>query len=173
MAFFEKDPYEIQATKPTGDNFNYYLSMQSLDGSVKKGGLKISSDNYVDFKEFLVQCKIKLNEWDSTAVANNIDELVKLIPVTYKPRLAGYFRYSDWHFDKSVKLTPKFYRTVGKSSLLITTGELTASDNEYIDCENLVFAFTSEEIDNLLEGLKPENIIKHFTAQDSKDELFK
>jgi hypothetical protein len=48
-----------------------------------------------------------------------------------------------------------------------------AADNEYIDAENFVFAFDSDEITEFLEKLTTENVKSHFAKKASKEDLFK
>lgn len=173
MSRFEKEPYSIQATEPQNDNFSFYVDMQSLDASIDNGGIVIKSKDLEDFRIFLKECQVKLNEWNDVATTNGVADLKKDIPVSVKPRLSGFFLYGDWKFDLNVVLTPKYWRTSNQAQVLIYTGEMTASDNEYMDADNFVFAFNSDEISDFLENLTTEKVANHYSQKESKEDLFK
>lgn len=173
MSRFEKEPYVIQANAPENGNYSFYINMQSLDASIDNGGIIVKSKYLEDFRVLLKECQVKLNEWDEVANANGVADLTKDIPVTVRPKLTGFFRYGDWKFDYNVVLMPKYFRSSNEAQVILYTGEMTASDNEYMDAENFVFAFNSDEIAEFLEKLTTENVENHFTKKASKEELFK
>ena len=173
MSTFETEPYSIQATEPKNGEFNYYIDMQSLDGAVSSGGVTIKSKNIDEFVLFLIECQSKLNEWNEVAKANGVEELTKEIPVTVKPSVDGYFKYGDWQFDNYVNLNPVYLRTENVASVVIYTGELTSTSNEYIDCENLAFALNSSEISALLKNIDKATVLSFFSEKDNKEDLFK
>ena len=173
MARFEKEPYSIQATSPKDEKFNLYIDMQSLDASVKSGGIILESDKIELFHTFFKECQNKLEEWDAVADSNDIADLTKDIPTSSKMKVKGYFRYGDWNFAYGLVLRPKYFRSDNISQVVVYTGEMTASDNRYTTADNFVFAFSSEEITDFLSKIKSENVIKHFTKKESKEDLFK
>lgn len=175
MSLSEKAPFLISAVQPDDKGeFTYYINLWSLDASVKQGGLILKSSEYEEFKEMMLQCLAKLDEWDSVANSNNIVELRKDIPITIAPDAKGFFQYgSGWKFDHSISLTPEFYKKSGYAGVLIHTGKVVASDNQYMDCKDLVIALTEKELRSFLEATSPDLVISHFKDKAKQDDLFK
>ena len=173
MSKFETAPFIIQADDPVNDEYRFYILMQSLDASVDKGGIVLKSKYLEDFRVLLKECQVKLNEWNEVATANGVEDLKKDIPVSVKPKLMGFFSYGDWKFDRNVVLTPKYFRSSNEAYVILYTGEMISADNEYIDAENFVFAFDSDEITEFLEKLTTENVKSHYAKKTSKEDLFK
>ena len=88
--------------------------------------------------KFSEQATEKYIEWTTTAKENNITDLKKDIKVTV-PELSGYFSYGEWKFDWNIYPFFKYLISENKGgvdyALILYTGEMQASDNQYIDSE--------------------------------------
>lgn len=175
--YIEKEyPISI-STKPNDAKFTLYIEALSLDNLVSEGGFSIDEKQLSGFVENIKQAKAKYEEWIATAKANNVTSLDKDISVT-PSKVTGYFHYgSKWNFDFSVKPTFSFkiLEDKGETSylLIVRTGKLTSSSNEYINCDGFVLTFLSvEEIDAFLKTISQENINEYKNKPKTED-LFK
>jgi len=147
--------------------------MFSLDRSVKKGGITLKSKEVPTLITMLEEVKAKYSEWKSLAIQNNVTELDKEITVSNSPKCGGFFQYGEWKFDFSVTLKPRFLITPESTLALIHTGKMIASDNQYMDASDFVFAFKSvEEIDELIKVLQPQVVFDYYTSKKSTDTIF-
>lgn len=172
MSYAESE-YSIEATQPTDGDYKLYINMMSLDNSVKVGGISVKGKDVPTLIAMLEDVKTKFVEWDKLAKENNVAELDKDIPTTNKPKCGGFFRYGDWKFDYSVTLSPRFLKTTKSTLALVHTGKMVASDNQYMDAKDFVFAFTSaEEIDELIALLNPQKVIDYYNKKTNTDGMF-
>ncbi len=169
--------YEVQISLEANNKFTFYIDALSLDNFVDKGGFEISSNQLKGFLTNLNQAKEKYKEWIKTAKANNVESLSKEIKIKSQ-KINGYFLYGgDWQFDFYVKPTFKF--VILKSNeeikylLIVSTGELQSSSNEYIDCKGFVLVFSSLDEITHFETLFSEKQINEFKRKPNKEELFK
>jgi hypothetical protein len=175
---WEKE-YEIQSTEPSDSAYSLYIDGVPLDKTVDKGGLIVKNEYLDEFINCIKFSREKYVEWTQTAKDNNIKDLKKDVDIKKIPKLGGYFNYGSWHFDFNVK--PYFKYTISETkaglinySLIIYTGKLQASDNEYIDSDSFVYIFYSiNEIDDFLLKLNEELVYNHFGAKNFKGDLFK
>ena len=86
----------------------------------------------------------------------------------------------DWNFDFSV--SPYYKYLISKSEktgkvsycLSLYSGELQASDNQYIDAEDFIYPFYSlEEIEIFISLFDKQLVDDKFNSKNSKDDLFK
>lgn len=170
---FAQGEYSVEATEPKDGEYKLYIDMFSLDRSVKVGGLNIKSKDVPTLIALLQDVKTKYTEWSNLAKENNVTDLDKEIPTTNKPKCGGFFRYGDWKFDYSVTLSPRFLKTPDNTLALIHTGKMVASDNQYMDVSDFVFAFNSvSEIDELISLLDPQKVIDFYSKKTNTEDMF-
>jgi len=170
---FASAEFNIDATEPKDGEYKLYVDMHSLDPSVKTGGITIKSKDVPTMITMLEEVKAKYSEWKSLAIQNKVTELDKEIPITNKPKCGGFFKYGDWKFDFSVTLKARFLITPEITVALIHTGKMIASDNQYMDASDFVFAFKSiEEIDELIKVLQPQIVFDKYSSKNSTETIF-
>ena len=112
------------------------------------------------------------------AKENQVKELDKSIEAS-QPRVEGYFLYYDeWKFDFSVNLTYRMKISENNGTVdyafIITTGELTASENQFMTLDNIAFVFYSvDEINDFISLLDRQLVLDKFNSKDNKEDLFK
>jgi hypothetical protein len=133
--------YEIQISAKETDKFSLYIDAMSLDRTHEKGGINIDQKKYPAFLEAITEAKLKYEEWVKTAKENDVKELSKTMKI--KSKAGGYFLYgSKWNFQFLVNL--KFDFKVIESNgeikylLLIRTGELQSSSNQFMKVDGFV-----------------------------------
>ena len=170
------DSFEIQATKPSDDNtFTFYIDCMSLDQGTKHGGIMIKNSQAPFFINCVKTAKEKFIEWGNVAKQNQVTEMDKVIDVGRLKIDGGYFmHYKDWEFDFSIVLTFRFKIIDGTPTLIINTGEMVSSSNEFIKTDGFAFVFQSvNEIDNFMVGLDENLVISHYKNKAEKENLFK
>ena len=168
--------YEIQISAKEKDKFTLYIDALSLDGMHDKGGIFIEQKNHQDFLNALLEAKQKYEEWEKTAKENNVKELDKTM--TIKSKAGGYFLYgSEWNFQflVNLKFDFKILESKGETKylLLIRTGELQSSSNQFMKVDDFVLVFSSsKEIDDFMAAISTEKITE-LLNKPKKDALFK
>jgi hypothetical protein len=147
----------------------------SLDALHKQGGLKIEKKQYQDFIDALNEAKLKYIDWTKTAKENNVKELDKTMPI--KCKTDCYFQYRDWEFsyNKTLVFDFKILESKGelKYLLIIRTGELQSSSNQFMKVDGLILVFTVDsEIDNFVNSISMQKI-NEYLNKPKADELFK
>ena len=148
----------------------------SLDKIHGEGGIFIDESKYLDFLNALAEAKIKYEEWLKTAKENNVKELDKTM--TIKSKVGGYFLYgSDWNFQflVNLKFDFKILESKGETKylLLVRTGELQSSSNQFMKVDGFVLVFSSsKEIDDFTTIISPEKITE-FLNKPKNEDLFK
>jgi hypothetical protein len=92
-------------------------------------------------------------------------------------RTGAYFSYGDWQFDYIVGLQFEFLvitsEGITKRLLIVRTGKLTSSTNQYMEVDGYAMVFTEpKEIDEFLSLTSPEKI-REFLAKPKTEEIFK
>lgn len=171
MSYFEKEPvYDIKASE-AGD---FYISLHSLDASSSKGGINVDVSDLNKFKAAIDSAKTKYVAWSNVAKENGVNELDK--DISQYPFVDSYFWYgNEWHFNKHTLLKIRLkILSSDKHILVVTTGKLQASDNQFIDSDGLALAFLSvSEIDSFLSALDPISVVTHYEEKKKKVDLFK
>ncbi len=168
--------YEIQIASKEKEKFSLYIDAMSLDRTHDKVGMTIDQKQYQDFLNAIAEAKIKYEEWVKTAKENNIKELNKTM--TIKSKAGGYFLYgSKWNFQFLVNLKFDFKIIENNSEikylLLIKTGELQSSSNQFMKVDGLALIFSSaKEIDEFTNAISLDKITE-FINKPKKDTLFK
>lgn len=172
LSYFNKT-YEIQATEPKNGVFEFYIYCHSKDDQTI--GFSIESKDIPEFINALNKVKLKFNEWSKTAKENNVSEFDKDFDIKFKS-VTAFFSYGrDWHFSFQVKMKPYFKVTkTGDHLIVFDSGELTASDNRYMDVEGFMLAFSSEkEIDDFIKAIDVDSVLKAESNKNKVDDLFK
>lgn len=167
--------YPIQIDSKDKDKFTLWIDAMSLDATHEKGGLMISEKNYQGFTEALFEAKLKYEEWIKTAKDNNVNQLDKQMSI--KSRADAYFLYgSKWNFQFDFNLIYDFKILESKGELkyllLVKTGELQSSSNQFMKVRGVTLIFnSSKEIDTFI-SLISRDKIEQFISKPKKEALF-
>lgn len=160
-----------------GDKGDLYIGAYSMDKISSLCGLVLMKDKIEDFSNSLVEAKGKYVEWVQTAKDNNVTELTKDISIK-SPKISSYFKYGDIHFDFSV--TPSFEFKITNTNgevrylLLVRSGKLQSSSNQFTDSDGWIIVYTSEEeISTFIDNISIEGVEKHLQQSTEKEDLFK
>jgi hypothetical protein len=152
-----------------------YIDALSFDETVNQAGWMIDEKELIEFRNSIEQAKVKYIEWRETAIANNVTELNKEMKIA-SPKVACYFSYGDWQFDFSVTPTYSFVILKDQSepyTLLIDSGKLQSTSNQFIDCDGIALTFSSAEaVDDFLSKISQPEIDK-YKNRERKENLFK
>ncbi|MBX2931996.1 MAG: hypothetical protein KF781_08635 [Chitinophagaceae bacterium] len=168
--------YDIQISAKEKEKFTLYIDAMSFDKMHEKGGISIDQKQHQEFLNALSEAKLKYEEWVKTAKDNNVKELSK--SMTIKSKAGGYFLYgSKWNFQFLVNLKFDFRILESKGEtkylLLVKTGELQSSSNQFMKVDGFALVFSSStEIDDFVKAISTEKITE-FTNKPKKDDLFK
>jgi hypothetical protein len=167
--------YPIQITSKDNEKFTLYIDAFSLDATHELGGININEKNYQGFIDALNDSKVKYEEWVKTAKDNNVNQLDKQMP--FKSRADAYFLYgSKWNFQFDFNLTYDFrildVKGETKYLLLVKTGELKSSSNQFMKVRGVTLIFeSSKEIDTFLSFISKDKI-DQFINKPKKEALF-
>ena len=169
----DKD-YAIQVSK-SGESYKLWIDAMSLDAQNNSGGIMLDEKQHAKFIEALSNARDKYAEWDSVALKNNVTEANKMMEIV--SRTNAYFSYGDWQFDYSVSLEFNFRviqsGNVTRRLLVIRTGELKSSTNQFMEVDGYAIVFSSpSEIDTFLD-LISQGKVKEFMAKPKTEEMFK
>ena len=167
--------YEIQISAKDKDKFTLYIDAMSLDRLHDKGGITVKEKQHQDFLNAIAAAKIKYEEWIKTAKENNVKELDKSMNI--KSKVGGYFLYGDWNFQYLVNLTFDFKILESEDELkyllIIRTGKLKSSSNQFMKVDGFVLVFSSvNEIDTFTNEISTQKINNFINKPKAKD-LFK
>ena len=168
--------YDINLSIKDNNKFTLYINAMSLDKLHENGGFMVYDKDYPEFIDALNQAKLKYEEWVKTAKENNVTKLSKEIKI--KSKVAGFFLYgSDWHFQFRVKLTFTFkILEIGgetKYLLIVRTGKLKSSSNQFMDVDGFVLVFSSDsEISEFVNAISLDKI-NEFRNKPKSEDLFK
>lgn len=168
--------YDIQIASKDKEKFSLYIDAMSLDRTHEKGGITIDQKQYQDFINAIAEAKTKYEEWVKTAKENNVKELSKTMTIASKA--GGYFLYgSKWNFQFLVNLKFDFKILESKGEikylLLIRTGELQSSSNQFMKVDGFVLVFSStKEMDDFSTAISMDKITE-FVNKPKKEALFK
>lgn len=178
------DPYKggehpISIVKGKKGKFSLLINAVSFDSYNLTGGLMIPEKQLPGFLQNIGEAKVKYEMWIKTAKENNVTDLSKEIPIESK-RISGYFYYGDkWMFDYSVYPTFQFWVHIPENSelvnyyLIIRTGKLISSSNEYINCKGYGIVFTNPEEATSFGNMISSEKINEFINSPKDSELFK
>ena len=167
--------YKIQISSKEKDDFKLWIDAMSFDKLHDRGGIKVNAKDYQDFISAISEAKLKYEEWVKTAKENNVKELTKTMKI--KTKVDGYFEYGDWNFQYNVPLDFTFM-ILDKNDelnylLLIRTGELQSSSNQFMKVDGFALVFSSTaEIDKFVNAISIEKVNTFLNKPKAKD-LFK
>ena len=94
--------------------------------------------------------------------------------MSLKTKVSGYFLYgSKWNFQFTINLTFDFKIINGKNLLIVRTGKMTSSSNQFMTHDGLVFVFSNtEEITDFLDLISKDKITEFINKPKATD-LFK
>ena len=174
MSFYEEagdSEFDINATEER-DGIKYYINMYPLEGQSHQVLIMIDPERMEDFRLDLQEAANTFSRWDSISVVNDVVDLEKTMSTTTN-KLDAVFQYGDWNFDFNVTLQYRFKHIDEEPTLIIGTGELQSSSNQYIDNDGGMFVFTSrQEVDDFIEGLDPSLARAFFDSKGKKEDLF-
>lgn len=160
--------YDISVFTKDSSAYELYIDMFSIGNSAKKGGIIIESSKHTSFLNTLNDAKGKYKEWVNLAKENNVPELYKTL--NYEVPVIGYFQFGG-RIQLNVNLTFDFKIVDNKYLLIIGTGKLTSTSNEFITADGFIFVFQNEnEIDDMINILSVEKV-KEFMNIPKSSEL--
>ena len=175
-----KGEYDVSISfgdKPKKNRFDLYIDTYTTEATWNENcGIMLTEKQHVDFVSSLQGAKKLYNEWVDVAKKNDVKDLTKdMTKLTVS--VGAYFNTTKWHFDWSNNLTFTFMvKEISDKVeywLIMGTGKLTASDNQYIDHKGpFVVLSSSEEIDELLNAISLDKINEFEKSKSSKEELF-
>jgi len=169
---YSDNEYDIQISAKDSTKYTLYIDMMSLDNLSESGGIMIDEKNHERFTTTLFEAKVKYEEWVKTANENNVTEIDKTMSL--KTKVSGYFLYgSKWNFQFTINLTFDFKIINGKNLLIVRTGKMTSSSNQFMTHDGLVFVFSNtEEITDFLDLISKDKITEFINKPKATD-LFK
>jgi hypothetical protein len=173
---YSEKTYEIQLSKDNTGSLTIWIDALSLDNLHEKGGIMVKEKQYQSFVDALGEAKTKYEEWVKTAKENSVTDLDKEMPI--KCKVGGYFLYGgDWNFQYLVNLDFDFkiFESKGelKYLLIVRTGELQSSSNQFMKVDGVVLVFSSaNEIQTFKDEISMEKINAFFNKPKA-DDLFK
>lgn len=91
-----------------------------------------------------------------------------------KLNYSGAFLYGKWNFDYSVNISARFRIINDKYLLIIDSDALQSSSNQFIKSDGFRFVFNStQEMDELINGLDMEKVNAFYADKNGKEDLFK
>jgi hypothetical protein len=175
-SYVDKD-YDISVSF-NDPKFSIYIDGMPFDRIRDSGGFSVDEKSYPGFIRDLKAAREKYSEWIEVAKANNVTVLDKSVEL--KPQVVtGYFMGgSKFYFDFSVR--PEFdFKILDKESglkylMIVRSGKMAASSNEYIDTDGFGLVFTSvAEMDEFIELIGTEKLTEFKNISKNKDTLFK
>lgn len=168
--------FEIQIAAKDITDYSLYIDAMSLDDLISTAGITIKQNQQQEFTVALSDAKVKYEEWVKTAKENNVKALDKSMSITSKA--GGYFLFGgEWEFQflVNLKFDFKILESKGETKylLLVKTGELQSSGNQFIKADGCVLVFSSsKEIDDFKAAISSEKI-EEFVKKPKKEDLFK
>lgn len=170
-SYFDKD-FNIELSE-TDNELSFYINSYSLDSTSKQVVLMVKEDKLPELKSYLNFIAEKYSAWKNTAIENNVTELDKEIEYNNPPTFSSAFTYGGWKIDFSTKLTARFKVSNNKHLLLITSGKLQSSTNQYIDSDGMIFVFSSiDEINDFNNKLDLDKAKKKLKSEKNVENLF-
>ena len=173
-----KKTYDINISFDNENKFTLFIDATSFDKQYLAGGIILMQDKYKNFITALNEAKIKYIEWIKTAQQNNVKSLNK--DMEYISKVSSYFGNENgdrWMFQIDVYLKFNFMIKVVDNNvkylLIVNTGELRDTKNDYLKSTGLALIFSSvKEIDDFLSIISMDKI-NSFISKPKKEELFK
>lgn len=171
-SYFEKT-YDIESTDVKNGSFTYYIYCESKDDYHKTVGFSLKSSEIPNFVKNLQVIKEKFAEWTQVAKDNKVTDYDKAFDVSFKSVRCFFLYGKDWHFT-STRFKPYFKVTNESKYLAVfNVGELTASDNQFMDVDGFMIVFQDgNEIDEFIQAIDPSHALESSDTERKKDVLF-
>lgn len=172
LSYYKDRP--AQSVSYSAKDASYYVSMPSVDKH-DKGGMIVKTKEVEQMREVFIAARDKFVEWSAVARQNSVGKLTKDMELT--PLRLSYYWSSvrDWYFD--FNQIPNFRFMVfedGSHYLVISSGKLNSSTNQYIDSSGFLLVFSSaDEVNAFLECFDPQKLIELQQKKEATEELFK
>lgn len=167
---------EVQASKPNGGKFTYYIQTFDENASDKDVFLCVESKYVQEFKETLKLVKEKFIEWSEVADKNNVTEMAKELPHSFKNIYFAWFGAKWWFSDTFKNVTPYFVvspdENFGVLKMVAILKTVSAYSNRYITKEITFLFGEPEEIDTLIDALNEDKVYEHFNSKTQTSDLF-
>lgn len=169
--------YDIQVSSKPNGSYTVWIDAASLEGLSKTAGIMVEDNQLLSFTTSLNEAKLKYAEWTKVAKENNVQELSSK-RMSIKTKVGGYFLYGgEWEFQWTAYLNFDFrvVQTDGvtKYLLVVSTGELQSSSNQFIKIKGTALAFQdTKEVDAFIAAISPQKI-SEFLAKPKPEDLFK
>ena len=169
---YDGNTYKVLIYLKDDGGYRLYVNMMPIDELSESGGIRITEKEHDLFLSTLNEAKVKYTEWVTTAKENNVTDLSK--SMIYKVEVVGFFQYgSKWNIQLNVNLTFDFAIVDGENFLIVRTGKLTSSSNQFMTHDGFVFVFQNEkEIDDFVNVLSVDKV-KEFMNKPKSTDLFK
>jgi len=150
-------------TKVCKSQKNVYIDVS------KDAGIILTQKTMHKYVDFILECYLKASEWDSIAKANNILDM----PSKYygKFGVSGYFDYGGWHFG-TTQMKLLFNITDGVTVSYIYMYKMTASDNQFMKSDSVMFRLTDKLLEEIQTLLTDEAIDKFVVSKNETESLF-
>lgn len=171
-----KKTYYVKATQPnTKGRYDLHIEMQSLDELSKEIYLDIQYRTISKWIETLQEVKDTYVKWRETAITNEVTKASKTIKEcgTLSYLCFPVFKYGDWHKVMAHPILFVFQVSSDDINLIIATGRVTASKNQFISSDGGVIILSSEqEIDDFIACFDDEWVRAYYDAKKDTDDLF-
>jgi len=170
------EPYSVQASEPKNGNFSWYIMCAGETSSTQDSFIIVKNDKMSDFINYINFLEDVYIKWSDVATQNKLtSKTFKEITDTPSNDVSAGWKYGSYHFDYSVILSARFIVLDGGAKVLvIDTGSLQASDNQYIDSKGNMLVFSNKlEIENFKALLLEKTVLDFYTAKNKQKDLFK
>ena len=165
---FTSEKYDVDIDT---DSKDLYIGIFSM-GANKNIGLIVSNEQRTDLIEKLQKVKALYTEWSKVAIDNKVENVNKSTGITCKT--ASYFHSGrDIYFQHRVVLEFDFAVIKSKPLILIKTGRLKSTNNQYITHDGGIIVFSSvDEIDAFINAIS-DKTVNDAMAKPRQEDLFK
>ena len=148
------------------DKGTVYMDMEK-DGSY---GVILKDKEIASFTEFIESSYAKYLEWETTALENDVTDMMKDI----KSKTSKiFFRYGKWQFGNTSLKTIFSVSESGTPAFYLYGPKTQSSGNQYIKSKSAMLSLSKETVDGLVEGLSKETRDGFLNNDSKKDALFK
>lgn len=170
--FPETEVYDLELD---GKN-RFYISMHSLDASSKKGGIRIDESDLYEFKMAVDSATKIYLDWSILAKQNSIQDLDKTMLIDC-PKVSVFFLYgTKWHYSINYQRLKFRFKIMDNNQyvLIVNTGKIQASDNQFINSDGVAMVFTSEkEVKDFITSLDLEKANALLQEKKKSTDIFK
>lgn len=172
-----KREYRVTATQPNArGRYNLEIEMQSLDETSPEIYFVVQSRFISKWITTMEEVKTTYLKYREAAIENGVKGVSKIIKqcgaLSYL--CAPMFKYGDWHRVNYHPITFAFLVKGDDITLTISTGRITASNNQYIQSAGGVIILSSEqEIDDFIACFDENWVREYYNNNKATNDLFK